>query len=277
MVTAPPLPPPPCAAHAKVEAAAACSGCGLFLCAPCSAHGGRCGRCRGEPHPVPWEDAGRGRVDRFLGTLGALARDRLFPAAPWTGGLAAPLRFAVVAATVGAVFAALWGLLGGVAVHALLRAAVEPLAASPPRELDPAVRDALRLAPRLLDDLHLATVRMTLLATLLAPLSALVEVLVASALGHAVARALGGHGSFEATLRVTAYAAGAKVLQALPGVGGTLAPLAGVVLLTAGVRRAHGLSTLRAFVVAVWWVPLVVLLACLFVALVVGQVATHLR
>lgn len=262
---------PPCPAHPRAPAAQACAGCGTFLCAECADPQPRCRRCRGEGHPVPWEDPRRDRVRAFAATLGALADPgKFFALLPWTGGLRGPLGFAVLAATLGALGSTVFGLLSALSTGPVLEGMLPLLQ----RSLPPGARQQL---PELLDGLMQASIRMQLISLLLAPLNAALQLLVMSALTHPLARAMGGKGSFEATFRALAYAGGAGVLAALPGVGGMLGFVLGLVFATLGLRRAHGVSGGRAFLLACWWMPLALALLIAFVGLAVMVIATRIH
>jgi hypothetical protein len=125
-------------------------------------------------------------------------------------------------------------------------------------------------------NLQAIELRVTLGLALLTPLLAPLELLIMGAITHGLARALGGKGSFEATVRAQGYAAGAQVLRAVPLVGGTLSALAVILLTASGLRRAHGVSTSRALVLTLWWIPVVVVFGCLFLTLFLGSVVPHL-
>jgi hypothetical protein len=203
---------------------------------------------------VPWEDPRRPRLRSWLATLAALSEpERFFGLLPWRGGLRAPLSFAVLSSTVGACGSSLFGLLSALGMSASLEPLLQAILAAAPPGQSQAMRDQL---PALVEALHTAAIRMQLASLLLAPLSALLHALVISALTHPLARWLGGKGSFEATFRVVGYAAGARALDAVPGLGALLALVCGVLLTTVGLRRAHGLGTGRALVLATWWIPL---------------------
>lgn len=265
---------PACPAHPALKAATTCGGCGAFLCADCAGSESRCGRCRGEQHPVPWEDPRRPRLQAYAATL-----KRLFdPAAffgllPSTGGLRRPLEFAVLSSCLGTLGSASFGLLSALGVHATLEPLLRGLAQSAP----PQEAELLRLMViPLVDALLQSALRIQLATLLLAPLSALVSVLVIGALTHALARWLGGQGSFEATVRAVAYSQAARLLEAVPGPGGLLALVAGLVLATAGLRRAHGVSGGRAFLLAAWWIPVAVLFGVVLAGLFLGVLLLRL-
>ncbi len=247
---------PPCASHPRAAATTTCAGCGLFLCAPCAEPGPRCARCSGAAHPIPWEDPNLagvgGRVAGFWRTLKALvSADAFFARAPWTGGLGRPIAFAAVAATVGAVASLVYGLLGNVVVGLVLDrlvTALLPALSGSERQLVASVREQLRaLGP--------GFAQLEVGVTLLTPALTAAQLLILSAISHPIARRLGGTGTFEGTLRALAYGSGAAVLRAVPLMGGTLAVLGTLALSMLALRRAHGLSSGRAFVVAVWPIP----------------------
>lgn len=264
---------PPCSSHTRTPAATTCVGCGLFLCADCGV-GDRCARCKGAGHPVPWEDSTLRAPTAFLRTLKALTRTAEFHATlPWTGGLRAPITFAVTAAMIGALaavaFTALTALVGGGAMDAM-RATV--LKTAPDSE----VRELYRLLFDLAKGAQAAELRMAVGLALLTPLLVPIELLIMGAITHGLARSLGGQGTFEATVRAQGYAAGGQVLRVVPFVGGTLSFLAVVLLTVSGLRRAHGVTTPRALVLALWWIPVVAVFGCLFLALFVGNVLVPL-
>jgi hypothetical protein len=247
---------PPCASHPRAPATTTCAGCGLFLCAPCADPAPHCARCSGAAHPIPWEDPNLagvgGHLARFWRTLKALvSADAFFARAPWTGGLGRPIAFAALAATVGAVASLLYGLVTSAALGLLLDqvvAALLPALSGSERKVLASTLDRARaLGP--------ALARIEVGVTLLTPVLTAVQLLILSALSHPLARRLGGTGTFEGTLRALAYGSGAAVLRVVPLVGGTLAMLGTLALSMMALRRAHGLSSGRAFVVAAWPIP----------------------
>ncbi len=259
---------PRCAVHASAPAVTTCRGCALFLCGECGpGEAPRCARCRGADHPIPWEDPARARPRAFAATARAalLATDRFFAAAPWTGGLRAPLSFAVVAATLATALQTALQLAQGALLGPLLRELSTSLAA---RAQAPALARTLAALPGALEQLSGLLLPLLLARLALTPLSAALGLLVLAALSHPIARWLGGHGSFEATFRVLAYAGAAQLIAVIPGIGVVLALVAGLVLTTVGMRRAHGLSAGRALVVAGWWIPVSIAGLVLLAALV---------
>lgn len=240
---------PPCASHPRAQATTTCAGCGLFLCGPCAP---RCARCSGAAHPIPWEDPNLGALAGLWRTLRALvSADAFFAAAPWTGGLGRPIAFAALVATVGAVGALVYGLLGGAAIGLVvdrLVASLLPALSAGERQLVVTLREHWRVFGP-------ALARVELGVTVLTPLLTVGQLLILSAISHPLARRLGGTGTFEGTLRALAYGSGAAVLRLVPLVGGTLATLGTLAFTMVALRRAHGLSTGRAFLVAAWPIP----------------------
>lgn len=265
---------PPCASHPRASAKTTCAGCGLFLCAPCAEPAPRCARCSGAAHPIPWEDPNLagvgGRLAGFWRTLKALiSADAFFSRAPWTGGLGRPIAFAALAATVGAVASLLYGLVTsaalGLLVDQVVTALLPALSGSERKVLASTLEQARALGP--------AMARVEVGLTVLTPLLTVAQLLILSALSHPLARRLGGTGTFEGTLRALAYGSGAGVLRVVPLMGGTLATLGTLAFTMIALRRAHGLSGGRAFLVAAWPIPVFGLaILGLFLALAV-QVA----
>lgn len=257
-----------CSSH-RLPSVTTCAGCGLFLCPTCGGDAGagaaRCARCRGAGHPVAWEDPTLSAPVAFGRTLRALTSpDAFYAALPWTGGLRAPLTFATTAATLGAGVAALFAVVAGAAMGGAIggmKSLLLQLAPTPEvRDLYRAIFDAFQAyaanAPRL-------AIGGALLTPLLAPL----QLLVLAAITHALARTLGGQGTFEATVRAQGYAMGGQVLRAVPGPGPALAVVIELLLTGTGLRRAHGVSTGRAIVLTLWPFPVAAVFLCLFLAL----------
>jgi hypothetical protein len=258
---------PRCALHASAKAEATCLGCGQFLCGPCAREAEtRCARCRGGAHPVPWEDPKLGAPGAFVRTLLALARaPTFFAQLPSTGGLRAPLTFAATAVTLAALVGAGFAFLSAQATAATLAGLQEQMQAYPP-ELRGAAMPMLEAFERLVPVIPRLELAYALMQPILAPL----ELLVMAALTHGVARLLGGRGSFEATVRAMAYAAGGQMLAVMPIFGNTIAPLARLLLVGVGLHRAHGVSAGRAFALAVWWIPVALLLGAVLVGLMLS-------
>lgn len=263
---------PPCAMHVRALAATTCRGCGLFLCTECAggAVEARCSRCGSAGHPVPWEDPALGAATGFWRTLRALTGvTTFFAQLPWTGGLRAPLSFAAVAATIGALGAGLMIAVQAGLMGSLLGAARQTFMGAAP---DAASRELIEFLFNTIATLQGLVLRFTLFEIATAPLLAPVQLLIMGALTHGVARLLGGRGSFEATVRAMGYAAGAQVLRVVPLMGNPLAALAGLLLTAVALRRAHGVSPGRAAVLALWWLPIVAAFLCLFAGLFVSRV-----
>ena len=263
---------PPCPVHRTAPATDTCRGCGRFLCPACQAPESRCPACASSDHPIPWEDRGRGRVRAFFATLRAMLRSGYFSRTPWSGGLKYPLAFAVICA----VLAALGDLLFSLASFALIsdehyatsiRGLGGVLGSTAPPELAERYRAMAQALAEAMPGLRRAMLRQKAIAFALSPVLTVANVMVMGALNHAVAKLLGGRGSFEATVRVLAYAQAAVLLSLLPSVGGTLAFLLGLLAVVFATREAHGLSLGRSFVVAVWWIPVAAVFACLVFAL----------
>jgi hypothetical protein len=264
---------PPCAAHVRAPATTTCRGCGLFLCGECAAGAAepRCPRCRSAGHPVPWEDPTLGSATAFWRTLRALTGvTTFFSQLPWTGGLRAPLSFAAVATTIGALGAGLMIALQAGVMGSLLGTTRETFMGAAP---DAAARELVQLMFNTTAMLQQLVLRYTLFEIVTAPLLAPLQLLIMGALTHGVARLLGGRGTFEATVRAMSYAAGAQVLRVVPFMGNPLAALAGLLLVAVALRRAHGVSPARAAVLTLWWLPVMAAFLCLFTGLVVSRVA----
>lgn len=265
---------PPCAAHVRAVATTTCRGCALFLCAECSASAGdepRCLRCRGAGHPVPWEDPTLGAAKGFWRTLRALTGvTTFFAQLPWTGGLRAPLTFAAVATTIGALGAGLMLALQSGVMGVVLGVMRRSFMSAAP---DASSRELVELLFSTIGTLQQFALRYTIFEIGSSPVLAPVQLLIMGALTHGVARLLGGRGTFEATVRAMGYAAGANVLRVVPLMGNPLAALAGLLLVAVALRRAHGVSPGRAALLAVWWLPFVVVFLCLFTGLVVSRIA----
>lgn len=262
---------PPCASHPRATAATTCHGCGLFLCGDCAAPEPRCARCRGAGHPVPWEDPTLASPAAFGRTLQALSTGAtFFNQLPWTGGLRAPLTFAALAATlvavVNAAFTAVSSLVAGNSI-ASLKAQLAPLAQTAE------ARQLLEQVTQLLAQLQGMQLRFALLDVATSPVMVPLELVIMGALTHGLARALGGRGTFEATIRATAYAKGAVVLAVVPMIGAPLSTLAVLLLTGMGLRRAHGVTPMRAAVLTLWWIPVVAVFGCLFLGLFMWRVA----
>ncbi len=264
-------PRPPCASHPRATATTTCQGCGLFLCGECAAPEPRCARCRGAGHPVAWEDPTLGAPTAFGRTLKALGGGAtFFDRLPWSGGLRPPLTFAALAATllavVNAAFTAASGLVAGGSL-ASLNAQLAPLATT--RE----ARQALDMVVQLVGQLQGLQLRYALLEAATAPIMVPLELVIMGALTHGLARLLAGRGTFEATVRAMAYAKGAVVLGVVPVIGAPLSTLAALLLTGMGLRRAHGVTPMRAAVLTLWWIPVMAVFGCLFLALIAWRVA----
>lgn len=263
--------PPPCAAHPRAPATTTCRGCALFLCEACAEPEPRCLRCRSGGHPVPWEDATLGTPVALGRTLKALSgAGRFFDQVPWSGGLRAPLTFAALTATLGALGAGLFTALGALAGGGLLQQLEGSLA---PLATTPDARQALDMLLQVMRNLQATQLRFAVLQVAWTPLLVPLQLMILGALTHGLARLLGGRGSFEATVRAMGYAQGGQVLHAIPMAGGTLAALLVLVLTGVGLRRAHGVSPGRAAVLALWPIPAALLFGCLFLGLLVSQLA----
>lgn len=304
------LPPPPCSAHATEAASTTCAGCGRFLCAGCAAPslgepvaqardagvdaasgasgepakerppvpegppaGPRCATCKGAGHPIPWEDPKVPAAAGLWRTLKLLPSDSFHSSVPWTGGLGLPLRFAAASATIGALGAAAFGVVSAFMTVALLDALRGVFLAHP----DPTVRQAFLSMIDLVRGLAGPDKALLGFAVaMLQPVMIVLQVLVISALTQPIARALGGQGTFEGTLRAIAYAQGALVLKAVPLVGGSIAFLAVILVAYLGLRRAHGLSGGRALIAATWWIPVQLALVGVLAVLVFARIAPML-
>lgn len=252
---------PPCPAHPKQPATTACRGCGLFLCPACAPDEPRCPRCRGAGHPIAWEDPARGGAGGLLSTLlAAFNAEGFFAPAPWSGGLRRPLWFSVIVATGATVLGALIVFVSTLLVALLVRSGALPA-------------DAARLIERLLSPSGLLMQAQVALI-LLTPLLAAMDTLVFAAVSHLIARAWGGQGSFEATLRVTAYSAAAEVFRLVPVVGALGLVFGRVAIAAVGLRKAHGLPAGRAWLAAGWWVLAGLVLALLALPYLLWVVAS---
>jgi hypothetical protein len=184
-----------------------------------------CPACRGSievpldppPHPIPWEDRRLGAIRRWWRTFdeAAFHPARFFPGIPYTGGQKAPIRFVVFF-----YLQFFLALAVSIPIGSLLKG----------RPLLPA-----RLLLFLLIGMPFAC---GLIVALLYLVSALI---------HVGLRALGGAGSFEATLRVTAYTHPISLFRFLPKVGRFLYPLWTLACETIGFAAAHRISRWRAF------------------------------
>jgi hypothetical protein len=269
-------PRPACSAHPRARAVLTCAGCGLFLCGECAIEGGRCPRCRGAGHPIAWEDPTVSRPIAFWRTFKALGGvGKFFALLPWSGGLRAPLSFAATAATVGAVgdwaISALANLVFGWLIAAVLGGGLTSGGGSSSSLADfaPAeYHDLFARGQQVLDQVSHSWEQLAILALLLTPVVTVLDLYVSGAITHALARLLGGRGTFEATIRAMAYATGAETLKPIPLVGSTLATFGGLVLSITGLQRAHGVSGPRAFVLALWKLPVLIVLGavCLLLA-----------
>ncbi len=203
-------------------------------------------------------------------TLKLLPSDSFHKGAPWTGGLGPPLRFAAACATIGALGAAVLGVVGAFATVALLDALRGVVQVHPDPNARALFLNVLDLVRSFAGpDKALLGVALALLT----PVVTVLEVLVISALTQPVARALGGQGTFEGTLRAVAYAQGAYVLKVVPLVGGSVSFLAVVLVAYLGLRRAHGLSGGRALIAAAWWIPVQLALVGVLAVLVFARLA----
>lgn len=222
---------------------------------------------------MPWEDPGRGAGAAFLGTLEALARGAgFFDQLPWTGGLRAPLTFTALAATLAAVvdgaLTALSALTAGTSLEALRQQLQAAAPGGQTRQLD--------LVLQVVAQLQSMQLRFALLHAATSPVLAPLQLLIMGALTHALARALGGRGTFEATVRAMGYAGGAVVLSVVPVIGGPISTLAVLILTGMGLRRAHGVTPAKAAVLTLWWIPVACVFLCLFVGLFAARVGVLL-
>jgi hypothetical protein len=263
--------PPPCASHAREAATTTCHGCGLFLCAGCAAPEPRCARCRGAGHPVPWEDPSLGVAPAFGRTLKALSTGAtFFNQVPWSGGLRAPLTFTALATTLTAVVTGAFTIVSAKLAGGSLAGLHEQLRGAAP---DAQMRQTFDLIFQAVERLQGMQVRFALLDMAWSPVLAPLQLLIMGALTHGLARALGGRGSFEATVRAMGYASGAVVLGVVPMIGAPLSTLAVLILTGMALRRAHGVTPMRAAALTLWWIPVMAVFACLFLGLFASRVA----
>jgi hypothetical protein len=227
----------PCAVHGERDAVFVCVRCGNFACADCafSPLGDKtiCAACasRGLPEPIPWERR------RELGFWRALHRTtravcfsptRFFRTPFVAPDMSGSLYYGAAIYTLGqALYAAtiaLALLAGGIGLGI---AEDEPIFAGV------GVGYGLCLFVSI---------------AVQAPIYGLLGVLVSGALSHGTLALLkSANASFDASIRVVAYANGAQVFFAVPCVG-LLAPMWVIWLETIGLREVHGISTAKALV-----------------------------
>ncbi len=244
-----------CAYHDDVEAIAECVSCGrpvCYVCAVETGHGCHCELCADasgpaptaprrpssksgihpgtgfaygeeQPHPVvDWEN--RRRIGRRK-ALFATWRQTLFHPARFFreacpgGGYFSPLLYGMIWVLTGFGAGILWkiilrvypqivSLLGGETIHISLRLAPEHIAAG--------------------------------VAFVSLPLIAAFALMAVSVLFHmSVAAFTRGHSGFKTTLRVVCYSAGAYAFFLIPTLGGLIAGIWQMILMTEGFRRAH--------------------------------------
>lgn len=213
----------------------------------------------------PWEDRDR------LGFLGALVETtkqvlgqptRFFREMPATGGIGAPLLYAVVIGWVGAVAAGLYSALFQSIVGSGLTSFAE--------------------RPELAEAFHfMQSWTGFVIQAVFAPVGIAIAVFVAAGVFHLMLLVLGGaQRDFEATFRVVGYSQATSVLMLVPFCGSLIAWVWSVVLYVVGLAEAQRVGYGKA--AAAVLLPLVLVCCCcgLLVLLAAGALTTfisHIR
>lgn len=196
---------------------------------------------------TPWE-----RRDR-IGVFNALIETTkqvlsqptaFFRAMPVTGGLGAPLLYAVIVGYVGLFASAIYSAV----FRSVLGSSLTRMGGAGGGELE-------RLAPFLQGGIGLVV------NLVFGPVIIAIAVFIASGIIHLVLLALGGAArGFEATFRVAAYSEAAAIFNVIPVCGGLVGAVYTLVLLIIGVSEAHGIS--RGKAAAAVLVPILILCCC---------------
>ena len=172
---------------------------------------------------LPWEAQNAGLGSIFPTALGFISRPtEAFGAMSLSVDLVRPIAYFVTWALIGACISQLWSLV----LYDAMLGVVRSLAGS----------QFERLAPLM----HRPGPVQLLLGLVVTPLVALVFVFVWGAVVHLMLTLLGGaNRGFTATLRVMCYAETTQIAALLPGIGGFIALVWGLILEVMGLSLAH--------------------------------------
>lgn len=206
----------------------------------------------GQALPVPWEDGQRASLPALWATLWQILAHprRFFASLPQNGGLAEPLGFVLLVGTTGILGLLLW--------QSVLEGSITgPL----PEGFVAAYLTALQDNPRLVFGLVLIT-----------PLYVAFSQFIMSIFLFGALRLVGPAAtSFAAVFRVVAYAQAPAVLCLMPWIGGLIARVWHLVLLTYGLSQTLRLSTGKALL-SLFLAVLLLSLAFFFLMLLLGLV-----
>jgi hypothetical protein len=223
-----------------------------------------CHHCGGKIAPEPAESAARTGTaweDReargFVGGLLATLRESLFrPTAffrkmPVTGGIMAPLLYAMITTMSGLLASYLWQLLLRDALHGVLPGDLQGAAGFDP-----------------FSGIGLAAFSLVL------PFLIIAALFLWSGVLHALLLLVrGAQNGFEATFRVTAYSYGANLFLLMPVCGSIIATLWGMVMVIIGLREAHGTTGGKATFAVLFPLVLCCAAAVLTALVVFGTIA----
>lgn len=206
----------------------------------------------------PWERRAETGVVRALWDTLVMSLSRpgdLFRGTPRSGGLGAPLAYAIILGTFGIAMSLIWQALH-FSLPALFSFLFHP-------DSTPVVTGARMLSFVIAG-----------LVLILSPLFALVTLFVSAGLTHLGLMVMGGdrHG-FEGTFRGIAYAQGPTVFHVIPILGGGIAGIWGVVLQVIGVSKIQETEWWRALI-AVLLFPCACALTGIIAAIAIAALVT---
>jgi hypothetical protein len=194
---------------------------------------------------TPWE---RRNEIGFLTALIETTKQALsqptafFRSMPVTGGLGAPLLYAVIVGYVGLFVSTIYNLV----FRSVLMSSLSRMGGN---------SDLERLAGYMQGGVGLV------MNLILGPVFIVIVVFVSAGIFHLVLLALGGAArGFEATFRVAAYSQATSIFNIIPGCGGLVHIVYTLVLLVIGLSEAHGIS--RGKAAAAVLIPFVVICCC---------------
>jgi hypothetical protein len=199
-----------------------------------------------EPPPqaatIPWEDPARtSTFERFVETAKLLATrpGEAFAGMPTSGGIGAPLLYAIVVGWIGIAIAVVWNtLLQGMWIPFMGGGEEAAIAAG-------------------------FTAAWAVGLVILAPIFVIIGVFIGAAILHLMLMIVGGaNNGFEATVRVVCYAQTAQLAGIIPFCGGLISMVWAIILYVFGLSNAHRTTQGK----AVLAVLLPVVLCCAFAA-----------
>ena len=194
---------------------------------------------------TPWE---RRSEIGFLNALIETTKQALsqptafFRSMPVTGGLGAPLLYAVIVGYIGLFVSTIYNLV----FRSVLMSSLSRMGGN---------SDVERLAGYMQGGVGLV------MNLILGPVFIVIGLFLSAGIFHLVLLAIGGAArGFEATFRVAAYSQAASIFNIVPGCGGLVGLVYVLVLLVIGLSEAHGIS--RGKAAAAVLVPFVLICCC---------------